>query len=155
MNIIETLQALDEGKKVRLYEMPKGNYLYKKDDKIMCYVGECNASVEFWLTYSRLFRKDIAELYEEPKSILDTEEKAYLEAVLRPFKDRVKYVYKKNETYVIRESIRFVCDNTDFAESDECIYDLPYFEAGTMYKGMEENKMYKLKDLGLFDRKIY
>ena len=153
MNIIETLQALDKGKKVRLYGMPEGNYLYKQDDKIMGYVAKCNTSVEFWLTCPRLFRKDIAELYEP---ILDIEEKAYLEVVLRPFKDRVESVCKKVINSSVEGNIEFL---TSVAESawrgHKDYFSFPTFKAGTMYKGMELDKEYTLKELGLFDRKIY
>ena len=149
MNIIETLQALDKGKKVRLYGMPEGNYLYKQDDKIMGYVAKCNTSVEFWLTYPRLFRKDIAELYEEPKPILDIEEKAYLEGVLRPFKDKVEYITKLEDPFGPFEAIK-VAFKDKF-----CHLIFPEFKENTMYKGMELNKKYTLKELGLFDRKIY
>ena len=156
MNIIETLQALDKGKKVRLYGMPEGNYLYKQDDKIMGYVAKCNTSVEFWLTYPRLFRKDIAELYEEPKPILDIEEKAYLEAVLRPFKNRVESVYKKVINSSVEGNIEFLTFDAKSAwQGHKDYFSLPTFKEGTMYKGMETNKEYTLKELGLFDKKIY
>ncbi len=74
------------------------------------------------------------------REILDKEEKEYLNAVIRPFKDRVNYIAKKG---VRKEYIQIV-----LKKDNECFF-LPYFEKGTMYKGMELNKKYTLKELGL------
>lgn len=81
-------------------------------------------------------------IYEAPKQILTKEEKEYLEAVCKPFKDKVKFIKKCSYS---REWIGIHID-------DEYIDILfPYFEVGTMYKGMEPNKEYTLKELGLFE----
>lgn len=72
--------------------------------------------------------------------ILDKKEKEYLENVLRPFKDRVVYILKRNETDGERIKIHLDYD----------YFSLPYFEKGTMYKGMKLDKQYKLKELELF-----
>lgn len=74
------------------------------------------------------------------KEILDETEKKYLNAVIRPFKDKVKYIEK---TYSSRREyigIKIIKDSTII---------LPYFEKETMYKGMEVEKKYTLKELGL------
>ena len=78
------------------------------------------------------------------KSILDDVEKRYLESVLKPFKDVIDYVVKYdygNDEYYIHVSI---CD-------DENCMGFPNFKKGTMYKGMEVDKRYTLKELGLFE----
>lgn len=80
-------------------------------------------------------------IYEAPKEILTKKEKEYLEAVIRPFRYRVIYV-SKTYTNSTDEFIRMELNN------DNCV--LPYFKAGTMYKGMELDKEYTLKELGLF-----
>lgn len=79
--------------------------------------------------------------YEIEKHILDKVEKEYLENFLRPFKNKVELIEKResrNKQYVC------ICINGQY------IY-LPYFEKNTMYKGMELNKEYTLKELGLFE----
>lgn len=76
------------------------------------------------------------------KPILDKVEKSYLENVLRPFKDRVVYVKKKNTSNQQYLHIQF--------EGYECI-ELPYFEKNTMYEGMITSQAYTLKELGLFE----
>ena len=73
--------------------------------------------------------------------IRDDDEKRYLSAVIRPFRDKVLYIRKGslacNEEYI---SIHFrKCDFT-------C---LPNFKRGTMYKGMEPDRGYTLEELGL------
>lgn len=82
-------------------------------------------------------------IYKAPKPILDQKEKKYLEAVIRPFRDRAKYIVM---LMVVG------CDN-EFCIyiqlSDSCV-NLPSFKSGTMYKGMELNKEYTLDELGLF-----
>lgn len=70
--------------------------------------------------------------------ILDEEEKEYLSAVIRPFKDRIEFISKS----------RMFDDYICIGLNDEAI-SLPYFKKGTMYKGMELYKKYTLKELGL------
>lgn len=72
------------------------------------------------------------------KEILDEEEKEYLSAVIRPFKDRVDYIEKVEN---ILEYIAIDLNNERLS--------FPFFDKGTMYKGMESNKKYTLKELGL------
>lgn len=73
------------------------------------------------------------------EEILDEKEKEYLRAVIRPFRDRVKYI-KKN-TYYEKEFI-------DIGVNKERI-GLPCFKKGKMYKNMKIDKKYSLKELGL------
>lgn len=82
-------------------------------------------------------------IYEAPKPILDKEEKAYLEAVIKPFKTKVlcikrclsafdcEFIYIRYKTQLITTT-------------------LPEYKRGTMYKGMKLNKEYTLDELGLF-----
>lgn len=78
------------------------------------------------------------------KEILDEEEKEYLNAIIKPFKDRVVGIEKRIEGLSERyEYIWFVMNR----HIDK--FCLPSFKKGTMYKGMEINKEYTLKELGL------
>jgi hypothetical protein len=74
------------------------------------------------------------------EEILDDIEKKYLSAVIKPFRDRVKYI-SKNFAVNDREYISINVNGT-------WVF-LPYFKKGTMYKGMEINEIYSLKELGL------
>ena len=76
-----------------------------------------------------------------PKSILDNIEKNYLSNIIKPFRDRIDYISKINLSNG-REYIFIKLENYEKIS-------LPFFTAGTMYKGMENDKDYTLKDLGL------
>lgn len=78
-------------------------------------------------------------LFEREEEILDETEKRYLSNVIKPFRDKVKAIEKVSYS---REFIKI------YIKEDELTI-LPYFEKGTMYKGMKENKEYTLKELGL------
>ena len=82
-------------------------------------------------------------IYEAPKQILDKEEKEYLENVIRPFKDRVLGIVKHSCFWNQNEYIQIMI------KGDSNI-NLPFFNAGSMYKGMETEKQYTIKELGLF-----
>ena len=79
-------------------------------------------------------------VYEAKVEILDEVEKRYLRGVIRPFRDKVKYIVLKslcsNEAYILIK-----------LEND--VINLPVFEINTMYKNMEEEKEYTLEELGL------
>lgn len=79
--------------------------------------------------------------YKQP--ILDDVEKAYLSALIKPFRNEVEYV-EKIECYFGEKEYIYITMKKD---SDHC--ELPAFEKGTMYKGMEVNKRYTLEELGL------
>lgn len=83
--------------------------------------------------------KNAKIVYEAEDEILDKEEKDYLGNFIRPFRDKVHSIAKMGDD---REFI--VIEIVDEAD----IY-MPYFEMGTMYKGMEPNKQYTLEELGL------
>lgn len=73
------------------------------------------------------------------KPILDEKEKEYLSAVIKPFRDKVKCISK---VFPLDECIKIAIRG-----SSTIIF--PYFKKGTMYKGMEIDKEYTLKELGL------
>ena len=73
--------------------------------------------------------------------ILTDKEKAYLSVVIKPFREKVEYVYKKCSEIDEREYLEISLENG--------VISFPYFEKGKMYKGMEANKRYILEELGL------
>lgn len=85
-------------------------------------------------------QKWLQEEYQEP--VLDKVEKEYLSAVIKPFRDRVRDIEKlKFATGDLEQiCIAIYCERDIF---------LPAFDEGIMYKGMELNKEYTLKELGL------
>ena len=74
--------------------------------------------------------------------ILTDKGKAYLSAVIKPFRKDVEYIEKINHSCLNdKQYLRIELPG------DYCT--LPLFEKGTMYKGMEANKAYTLEELGL------
>ena len=71
--------------------------------------------------------------------ILDDAEKRYLKGVIRPFRNDVEKICK-NVGGTDLELIAFY---------GKCYFFLPYFDAGTMYKGMKLGHKYSLEELGL------
>lgn len=75
--------------------------------------------------------------------ILNDKERAYLRAVIEPFRERVEAIYKGN-IYLENSAEEYI--GICIKEQETM---LPYFEKGTMYKGMELDKEYTLEGLGL------
>lgn len=137
-SLIQALELMDMG--VKVVNTKYNAVFWFENGKLKSNDNYCSLSIHS----QSLLKEKVWEEYEE-KPILDIEEKAYLENVLRPFKDRVNFVHKRGDNEY--EHIAFETDD------DFCTF--PYFKKGTMYKGMEFGKEYTLKELGLFDRKIY
>ena len=81
------------------------------------------------------------EIVKAAKPILDNIEKNYLSNIIKPFRDRIDYIAKVNLSNR-REYILIKMNNYEMIS-------LPFFTAGTMYKGMENDKDYTLKELSL------
>lgn len=81
-------------------------------------------------------------IFERKEEILDETEKKYLTDVIRPFRKRIQFIQKKKEITEINPYIRIVCE-----DNDKLVF--PYITDNSMYKGMEVNKKYSLKELGL------
>ncbi len=96
--------------------------------------------------YAKSFKDyDIKFEVKKKEPILDEEEKKYLSAIIRPFRDRVMHIakyYADNYQYIL---IRVKTFGTSFEESIE----FPLFNKNTMYKGMKDYKRYTLEELGI------
>ena len=85
---------------------------------------------------------------EHTELLLTAKEKNYLENIIRPFKDRAKFI-RKNVGCTDNAFIRIcICKYDDIEYPD--FFTLPYFNGTEMYTGMEKNKWYTLEELGLF-----
>lgn len=82
-------------------------------------------------------------VFERKEEILDETEKRYLASVIKPFKNKIETIEK---TIKIGDSslcyLNMLLKNNDMAN-------LPDFKKNSMYKGMEVNRKYTLKELGL------
>jgi len=89
---------------------------------------------------SNAYNAWLEQEYKPP--ILDDVEKAYLSAVIKPFRKRIKYIKKIDFSSVNND--QFLCIAL---ADDHC--GLPNFKKGTMYKGMRTGERYTLEELGL------
>ena len=80
-------------------------------------------------------------VFERKEEILDGTEKKYLARVIKPFRHKVKSIMKRSE-YGSLCYIKICLKNGNAAY-------LPCFKENSMYKGMELNREYSLKELGL------
>lgn len=79
-------------------------------------------------------------VYKCKEEILDEAEKRYLRGVIRPFRDKVIYICKTDNSNG-KEYINVDLDHDALL--------LPDFKSNTMYKGMKLEKKYTLEELGL------
>lgn len=95
-----------------------------------------------WITdFIKWLEKDDGK--ECKPTILTDEEKAYLSAIIKPFREKVESIKKFENYYSAQEYIHIAMKKgTDYCS-------LPWFRKGTMYKGMEAYKLYTLEELGL------
>lgn len=141
MTIVEAVKALTEGKKIRRNDWSEGDYVTLKDNKVVT-IGDqpCGLDIED-------FSADWWEEYKEP--ILDEEEKKYLSAVIKPFRDRVIYIKKIDMYLGCNKDAEYIFGELGNEDNVVDAFSLPYFPKGTMYKGMETDKKYTLEELGL------
>lgn len=96
-----------------------------------------------WRYASPLLSDILLGKYKIKKSILTKQEKEYLGAVIKPFRNRVEGIIKYEvKTEYINIKYRDISGHIGYIH-------LPSFEKGTTYKGMEADKWYSLKELGL------
>ena len=86
------------------------------------------------------------EIIKISKSILDDIEKEYLLNIIKPFRKNIITIRKTD--YYEHEYIEIFIYRPGEIVSCEAI-SFPYFNKGKMYKGMEIDKEYSLKELGL------
>ena len=98
----------------------------------------CQIKLEYGEHPTSAILEWMAQPYRE--QILDDVEREYLSEVIRPFKGDVDYICKRlnHGGYYIA----IVSNGSD-------VMKLPYFPNNEMYKGMELDRRYKLKELGL------
>lgn len=148
--------------KKKLRDLTQEEYTnwYMKNCSVYVKCGDCpfNSVVcsiitkKNWVNNKDLYSDKFLNTEIEIKApdILDKQEKEYLRNVIKPFRNRVKYITKEAEInaydYIVMDVINPL--NASFYFGTEYI-NLPYFKKGTMYKNMEVGKKYTLEELGL------
>lgn len=97
-----------------------------------------------WIDNKKIYNDTFLnqEIEIETPDILDKEEKEYLRAVIKPFRNRVSYIIKFTTAY---DDLEYICIYLKNMQG----FSLPSFKKYTMYKGMKVNKAYILKELDL------
>lgn len=115
----------------------------------------CKYSKEEWEKQRFEILNEIEEVdkyfeeLEKKRPKLTVEEKAYLSAVIKPFRDRVEFIKKRklrlSEGYKEYQGYKeYIIMNLKI----EHLY-LPLFEEGKYYQGLELDREYDLEELGL------
>ena len=125
------------------YRIVKDDTLLDESNIICHYLHNYNEELKYNNSLSDLDIVKVERLVVfENKEILDKKEKKYLSNIIKPFKNKIKNILKRN----IRETQEYIAiifyDGIDN-------FSLPCFDENTMYKNMELNTYYTLKDLYL------
>lgn len=140
MNFFDAMKELEKGNKVRNANWKAAIYLYKENNKI-CFSDAC--ILKFLDTTDLNF--GTWELYN--KSILDKTEKEYLSNVIKPFKNKVYHIVKNTISFYDGDFIQ-ICVKSNRNNVYQYI-NLPAFPRDSMYKNMQLDYRYSLKELGL------
>lgn len=127
---------------------------YKFSDIHYCFAISHNA-VNFYLngeiignalgtSYLAAFTEWLDQERNEP--ILTDEERTYLSYVIKPFRDRVKYIEKIYVDHLYDEPDYYICIKFNDGNDD---MKFPSFDESHTYKCMEEDRAYTLDELGL------
>lgn len=141
MTLEEFLKALTEGEAVTI-DGGK-TYFRNENGRLALRSGETDEEIAA-APFIPFFGDSGCEPCERP--ILNDAEKRYLGSFLRPYGDRVKAVMKES----VGESHQriVVCVAGEGGGRDDYV-PLPRFPKGEMYRGMESDRRYALKELGL------
>lgn len=141
MKEVAEMLGVKLGEEFKLNDSDDYKYKITKDGMFM-YSGFASD----WFSANHILLGVLIGKYEIKKPILDDIEKEYLSGIIKPFRNRVKYITKFRGVFDNEFiEIGHVMDN----EAELYYIELPLFKKGTMYKGMEVGKEYSVGDLEL------
>lgn len=131
------------------YKFDDLNVLYTKDVGVYAISIKKNGAYTCLGTIKKIgaiyaFMEWLDQEHIEP--ILDDAERAYLSAVIKPFRDRVKYIKKVFVDHLYGDADYYIFIR--FNSGSEDMY-FPVFHDPDMYKGMKFGKTYTPEELGL------
>lgn len=111
-------------------------------------------SSDCWINNKDIYSdKFLNQEIEIETDILSEKEKEYLKSIIKPFKDRVEYIDKKKGGNCTDSSTFYYIAITIKSITSDCVNEticFPFFKPESkMYEGMNLNKEYTLKELGL------
>lgn len=159
LTLREAIEALKAGKKIRLNQKNSTPFclneegLFKFDgfeieEGILIKLGYIDSLCNCISDFENIMNRKGFILVEEP--ILDDKEKNYLGNIIKPFKE--KYTAMTITKIATKFHTAYICIALiEKGKKDACHEEiaLPYFDRDKMYKGMELDKEYTLKELDL------
>ena len=126
-------------------EIEENSRTYTYEEEINRRLG--NFKRVYCVSYEEGFSnwQSIVEI-EKVKEILDEKEKEYLKNLIKPFGNRILSIKKKISC---DDSEAFIVIWYKTINNNTCCFSLPNFLKNSMYKGMEIEKEYTLKELNL------
>lgn len=119
----------------------------KVSDGLNCIFCRYYNAEEFTPQWTNDFMKWLEKKYYP--TILTEKEKSYLLSVIKPYRHNVVGIKKESIEGYKQEWISIQYNDEMNQTYGYGIATLPNFKTGTMYKGMEANKLYTLKELEL------
>ena len=119
----------------------------KVSDGLNCIFYRYYNAEEFTPQWTIDFMKWLEKKYYP--TILSEKEKSYLLSVIKPYRHNVVGIKKESIEGYKQEWISIQYNDEMNQTYGYGIATLPNFKTGTMYKGMEANKLYTLKELEL------
>lgn len=124
-------------------ERYKGDILNTELTNITCCVNHLNNKGICFENCKECKERAMKWLLEEySDTILDDAERKYLSAVIKPFRNRVTSIEKRDDIYEEKRWILIVVGHKENVN-------LPHFRKATKYKGMKVDKKYTPEELGL------
>ena len=137
--------ALDLDNWIYNYEQKEGIFL-----PLTLKFGLLTARYDYIGSSLNYFIGKLCERYKEnleEKDILTKKERKYLKAVIKPFKDRIRYISCLETIFVDGFKTRNIEICVLEHETHPCYYEFPTIEG--FFEGMELEREYTLKELGL------
>lgn len=103
---------------------------------------------ESWVTSNKLLPMLLQgeiSITKVEQPILDDIEKKYLSNIIKPFRNKIKWIRKLSSPTENFEYIRICYQDHNYTN----VLNFPDFKVGTMYKNMKQDKLYTLKELGI------
>lgn len=140
----ELLEKVFESNQPQKIKVGTATYTWNGCDYILN--TDSRKSLSDTLTSWTIKAQTTAEFIEVVENVLTKDEKEYLSAVIKPFRNKIESIGKYCIDRFNSDNYEYIC--IFFTDEDECML-FPNFKADTMYKGMEKTKKYTLEELGL------
>lgn len=116
------------------------------DNVYCCIINSNHQWIHHKDLYSDKFLDQTIEI--EVPDILNKKEKEYLSAVIKPFRDKIRSIKKAPSSWY-KDKAWIEITSLTIPKGVYHVTQLPYFDRERMYVNMEDNRPYKIEELGL------